>query len=103
MNPYLIYSLIINGHRPIIDPFVPGNYRDLINRCWSQDWKDRPSFEEIVDQLRHDESFTDDLIDKEDFYDYVSYIDSLETNFDPNKFLSRKSKTFEIFLKKKKK
>lgn len=33
---------------------IPDHYWDLIEACWDQDPECRPSFDEIIDQLRDD-------------------------------------------------
>jgi serine/threonine protein kinase len=42
------------GERPILPPVIPGSYRELIVRCWSQDPCDRPSFSDIVTRIMRD-------------------------------------------------
>lgn len=98
---FQIRSKVINGHRTAMCKLIPDNYRSLIEKCWSQEAKNRPSFKEIVNLLKTDE-FTANLADKEDFFDFVEYVDNYKTFFDPNKriisidkFIKRKSKTFQ--------
>ena len=38
--------------RPIIPGYVPLEYADLLERCWSDSYRDRPSFEEVLAELQ---------------------------------------------------
>ena len=42
-----LYRTILEGTRLQIDPIIPDNSWDLIVKCWDQDPKNRPSFDEI--------------------------------------------------------
>lgn len=55
--------------RPEFKVPIPPAYRNLIERCWSEDPKDRPTFETIVEELK-----TNQLIIQY-FYEYVKYVD----------------------------
>lgn len=43
--------------RPEFNTSITDSYCSLIERCWSQDPKDRPSFEEIVNELKTDSGY----------------------------------------------
>ena len=47
-----ILKSISDGKRYMRDPAIPDAIWDLICRCWSQNPADRPSFEEITEELR---------------------------------------------------
>ncbi|KAK8883615.1 hypothetical protein M9Y10_042709 [Tritrichomonas musculus] len=82
------YSKVIEkGERPEFKYPIPPCYKNLITRCWSADPNDRPTFQEIVKELRTNKEFIISSIDEEEFYDYVDMIDSLGSSFDPNKKL----------------
>lgn len=98
---YELPSKVVNGERPIINNFVPDSYKDLIESCWSSNPEDRPSFDEIVEKLRNDSGFITPEVDKDDFYDFIEYIDQYPTTFNSEKnvvsideFVKRKSQTF---------
>lgn len=78
---------VCNGYRPEFKVKIPDSYRNLIERCWSQDPKKRPSFDEILEELKHDNSYITESVNKEDFEKYVSYIDNSEISFDSFKVL----------------
>lgn len=57
---------------------IPPAYRNLIERCWPEDPKDRPKFESIVDELKTNREFITESIDKEYFYEYVKYVKKIK-------------------------
>lgn len=76
---------VINGYRPTIREDVPDSYRNLIERCWSQDPKERPSFDVIVVNLKENKGFLADTIDEAEFCDYVELIENYQSTFDITK------------------
>lgn len=100
-NSYNLFVKISTGYRPQIEG-VPDVYKELIEKCWSQDPKERPSFDEIVDELINDRRYIDELeglIDEDQFLTYVDYIENYETTFDIN---CKKSIHLSTFLDMKK-
>lgn len=80
-NWYQIQKMVTEGKRPEID-FCPSDaYSELIKRCWSQCPEDRPTFEQIVEELRTNSDFIIDTIDQEAFEDYVSKIDDFVMSY----------------------
>ena len=43
-----VVNFVSSGKRPPFDDSIPECYRNLINKCWSLDPSDRPTFEQIV-------------------------------------------------------
>ena len=87
-------SAIESGMRPEINDDVPKAYRELIEGCWSQIPEDRPTFEEIVDDLRNNPGYITDEIDESEFLDYIDYIDQYQSSFDTSKMIK-----YEDFIK----
>ena len=80
-----LYSkVILNGERPEFKYPIPHCYRDLITRCWSSDPRDRPTFQDIVKELRTNKEFIIDTIDEDEFYEYIDDIDYIGNSFDAN-------------------
>ena len=69
--------MVKNGYRPSIQSDVPKCYKDLIESCWSNDPEQRPTFDEIVENLKNNPDFITNTVDHNEFYDYVDYIDSI--------------------------
>ena len=71
---------VMIGYRPKITPDVPECYKKLIEKCWKQNFRERPTFEEIVEILKNDTDFITDTIEQDEYYNYVDYIDDLMEN-----------------------
>lgn len=59
-------SKVGEGSRPTTTFPIPEHYKELIENCWTQDQKDRLTFEQIVDILKNNRDFITDLIDEND-------------------------------------
>ena len=67
-----------NGFRPEMDESIPLCYRRLIEKCWSQDPKKRPSFDEVLSELKNNNEYVtcfEGDFDNEAFLEYKKYID----------------------------
>ncbi|KAK8847237.1 hypothetical protein M9Y10_019821 [Tritrichomonas musculus] len=68
-----IINLVKEGKRPEIPDFVTRSFRILIEKCWNQDIKKRPSFEEIYKSLAFNEKLgRDDYTDRDYFLKNVN-------------------------------
>lgn len=75
LNLKYLYSLVTKGKRPVFKREIPKCYKDLITKCWSQKPDDRPTFSEIVEQLKNNREFITELnVDENEYYAYVGYI-----------------------------
>lgn len=72
---------VISGVRPEFKFPLPSSYTNLIESCWAQDSKDRPTFEQIVNILKTDEGFITDTVDEIEFFNFVDYIDNYHISF----------------------
>ena len=71
-----IYRIAADFREPILDC-----YRELIEKCWSHEPKDRPTFDEIVNILRTDQRFITETIDITEYHNYIKYIDETQSAF----------------------
>ena len=99
VNYNQLHTKVENGCRPEIPSYLPEAYKQLIEDCWEQDPIKRPSFENILERLRTDESFITPLVDNNDFLDYIDFIDNYKTTFGNkvikiDQYIKRKSATF---------
>ena len=69
---YIIYHVVNDNLRPELDDTVPIAYRELIESCWNQDPEKRPTFKNIIDELKSDK-FTKN-VDKNRFEAYIKII-----------------------------
>ncbi|KAK8898251.1 hypothetical protein M9Y10_000529 [Tritrichomonas musculus] len=92
-----LYSkVIVAGERPEFKHPIPRCYRDLITRCWSPDPNARPTFQDIVKELRTNKEFIIDTIDESEFYEYIDNIDYIGSSFDANESLTTVIQTSKI-------
>ena len=74
----------MNGERPKIPNFVSESYGQLIENCWSQNPNNRPTFDQIVEELKSDKFITPS-IDEGDYLDYVDFIEKYRKTYDKDK------------------
>ena len=70
-----LFITILNVKRPTIPNYVSKEYKQLIERFWSQKAEERPTFEQIVEELKSDKFITDE-IEEEDYRDYLKYFNT---------------------------
>ena len=85
LSPFQIFNEVLKGHRPDFKFPINQAYKDLIERCWTQDMNDRPNFDSIVDELKNNPDFITELIDEDVFHEYINYIDNCKGTFDDTK------------------
>ena len=78
----IIDEIVTKGNRPELKDSISDCYKDLIKRYLSTDPNKRPSFCDIVDELKNNSDFIIDIVRKEDIYSYMKYIDEYHTTFD---------------------
>lgn len=66
-----LINRVINGKRFVIPPKVPQFYVSLIQRCWSSNPKERPSFEDIMKELNSSDNFIFDGANIEKVHEYI--------------------------------
>lgn len=66
-----LMNKVIGGSRPDLrNTKISNSFRELIQKCWQNDAEKRPSFKEIVSELRKDQYLED--IDKNAFMEYLT-------------------------------
>ncbi|KAK8883536.1 hypothetical protein M9Y10_042630 [Tritrichomonas musculus] len=83
-NYLQIVESLNKGERPEIYEEIPESYKRLITKCWQQDPKDRPTFEQIVSMLKTDRGFITDDVDEDEFLDFIDLTENIDFqgNFD---------------------
>ena len=80
-NIYQIMSEVsILGHRPSFKYPIHPRYQKLIVDCWSQNPSERPSFDEIVESLRSDPEFITEMVDEDEYLNFIELVDSMTSN-----------------------
>lgn len=65
---------IIAGNRYVIPNDVPEFYVELIKKCWDQNPNERPSFDDIVNELENNDGFMLPGSDEKEVKEYINYI-----------------------------
>lgn len=104
LNAWSLVKKLGKQERPIFDKPIKKSYRSLIEKCWSQDKFSRPTFDEIVHELRSNRDFITDTVDEKEFQNYVDFVDEFDVTFGTEKVLSideylERKKLFENFTK----
>ncbi|KAK8895369.1 hypothetical protein M9Y10_023832 [Tritrichomonas musculus] len=85
LNQFQVLLKVLNGDRPSFKFPIPSCYRELIEKCWSKDPSLRPTFDEIVFELKNNTDFLTENIDQDEFFDYVDFLDDFEDPSNLNK------------------
>lgn len=101
-NPFLICKRVKKGHRPSINKSVPSCYQKLMERCWSQNPEDRPTFDQILNELKTNSKFMKN-VNKDEFINAVRLLDLEVKNKQLEKELESKQKEIHHLRKKMKK
>lgn len=87
MKPFQIYNELLNGRHPTFEFEIEDAYKNLIERCWSNDSEERPTFSEIFDELEQNSNFIITDVDETDFLDYVDLIKKNQGVYKENKII----------------
>lgn len=74
-------KIFFSGGRPDFPEFVTEKMKSLIQKCWSQNPTDRPSFKKIFELLSSDFSYINENMDEDEIRDYIE--DLKEANSRP--------------------
>ncbi|KAK8852708.1 hypothetical protein M9Y10_017697 [Tritrichomonas musculus] len=83
--PFVLNNKIIEGTRPTITPQIKSSLGQLMQKCWSGNPGERPTFKEIYNNLTSNDYFLDDVNQEE----INSYIESISKENDQVEFLLR--------------
>ncbi|KAK8866297.1 hypothetical protein M9Y10_009257 [Tritrichomonas musculus] len=68
-------------YRPSFTKEVPQCYKDLVIRCWCDNPIERPSFDQIVNELKYNDGYITEKVNKTEYFNYVNYIDEQQKSF----------------------
>lgn len=84
LKAYRIMKKVLEEcERPNFTVAIPPCYKKLIIKCWSQRIEDRPTFAEIVEELKTNKKFITSKVNAEEYHDYIKLIESQGKSFDP--------------------
>ena len=90
ISPVTIGMKVINGHRPKFPVYVSNKMQNLISRCWSDNHEERPSFDEIYQELSTNFSAFDDNLNEDEINDYIEILNEKREEKDGVLFSGRK-------------
>ena len=81
---------VMSGKRPEFTKGITKKMRKLLNRCWCQDPKERPSFDVIFNEISKDFSYLNEDVDEDEINDYLRILEEdgnnkTEKKIDENK------------------
>ncbi|KAK8872167.1 hypothetical protein M9Y10_007929 [Tritrichomonas musculus] len=83
VNFFNLMMKITKGDRPLIPETLPKTYKSFIESCWSESPEDRPTFEEIITELKTNNGFLTEIdADEDKFNRFINFIDNYDTTFD---------------------
>lgn len=88
-------KVAIKQERPEFIKPINECYRNLIERCWSTDPNQRPTFDQILTELKINPGFITDKINNEEYQVYIKYIEQLPFSFES----SRRINELESFVR----
>lgn len=81
----LFHKYRYEHYRPNIPSNIPIAYRTLLENILNKEINERPTFDEILNELRTDRRFITDSIDEESYQEYISYLETSPKTFDSSK------------------
>ena len=75
-SSFQIWQAVLRGERPTIPPEVSDTWREIMESCWLDEPKDRPTMEKIADRILQDPSafYMDDTVDAQAVEDYLDWV-----------------------------
>lgn len=73
-NEVQLTKSVISGYRPPFKSDVSDPFKDLIEACWSEKPQKRPTFDDIVKNLKTNSKFITNSVNKDEFFNYVQFI-----------------------------
>ena len=81
LDTFNIWMKVTNSQRPLFEKPINEAYHNLIERCWDQDPDARPTFDEIVDELRNNKEYITQNINEQEYQNYIKIIDEYPSSF----------------------
>lgn len=76
-----IEKVAIERNRPELNETLSTFHKELIERCWSHDPKERPTFDEIIQLLKSDKEVNYTV----EYQDYIKLTEKSKNNFNSSK------------------
>lgn len=97
---FVLANKIMSGYRPQfkgLEEDVTEKMQNLLSRCWSTNIEERPSFDEIFDQLSSDFSYFNENIDSDEIQKYLNELEQHQKE-KPNKEMNISNEQLQNLL-----
>ena len=84
-NVFQIPMMLLKKYRPLFNKEIPHIIKNLITRCWSEDPKQRPTFDQIIDELKNNKEYITSDVNRKEYSIYVNYIEEQQSSFEISK------------------
>lgn len=74
INKFQLWTKVVNGTRPTLTSDIPEKMRNLIQKCWSNEVDERPSFDEIFKTLSEDFNCSPEEVFEDEVNSYLETI-----------------------------
>lgn len=91
-------EVVVKGRRPKSNKKIPQSYAKLIEKCWSDDLSERPTFEGIVFYLKMNSEFITNEINNDDYQRYIEFIDDQIVQEAPQMIIESENVWFIYYL-----
>ena len=81
----LFKKVVVDKNRPELTKDISKPFQNLLEKCWDHNPNKRPSFQEIADELKTNSDFITNVINENEYYDYIDLIDNSKSSFDLDK------------------
>ncbi|KAK8844443.1 hypothetical protein M9Y10_024301 [Tritrichomonas musculus] len=75
LSSFVFANKVMSGYRPKLNSKIPRKMQNLLSRCWSDNPHDRPSFDEIFEELSSDNfGYLGESVEEEEIREYLSLL-----------------------------
>lgn len=76
MDSYqIMYKISVSKYRPHLDDSISPAFKNLIEKCWDENPDHRPTFDEILNDLKSDENFISDDVNRDIYHELINDLD----------------------------
>lgn len=81
VSSFVFANKVMSGYRPKLSSKIPRKMQILLSRCWSENPLDRPSFDEIFEELSSDIfGYLGETVEEEEIMEYLFLLDEDESS-----------------------
>ena len=95
---FVLANKIMSGYRPKFDDDLTEKMKILLSKCWSANIEERPSFDEIFEQLSTDFSYFNEKVDSEEIQNFLNKLKEQNVDLSSNKEMNVSSQQLQNLL-----